>query len=71
MMWNDSMGGFDLVFMVGWWVVVVTVIVWLVRKVAGQRDADSPVSARRVLDERFAAGDLSVGEYQERRRGLR
>lgn len=69
MMWGNWMGWFGWVVMVGWWVLVIAGIVWLVRTVAGQ--PDSRGSARRVLDERFAAGELSVEEYQERRRALR
>lgn len=71
MMWNDGIGWSGWVFMLGWWLLVVAGIVWLVRTVAGSREADPPASARRVLDERFAAGELSVEEYQERRRVLR
>lgn len=68
MMWGGGMGGFGWLVMVTWWVLVVAGIVWLVRSVAGQ--PDSRGSARRLLDERFAAGELSVEEYQQRRRTL-
>lgn len=68
MMWGGGMGGFGWFVMVTWWVLVVAGIVWLVRSVAGQ--PDSRGSARRLLDERFAAGELSVEEYQQRRRTL-
>lgn len=71
MMWSYGMGWVAWVFMVAWWVLVFTGIVWLVRNAAGPRDAEPGASARRLLDERFAAGDLSVEEYQERRRVLR
>lgn len=68
MMWNYAMGGFAWTLMVGWWVLVVAGIVWLVRTVATQSsDTDD---ARRLLDERFAAGELSVDDYQARRRAL-
>lgn len=68
MMWGGGMGSFGWLVMVTWWVLVVAGIVWLVRSVAGQ--PDSRGSARRLLDERFAAGELSVEEYQQRRRTL-
>lgn len=68
MMWNYGMGGFAWTLMVGWWVLVVAGIVWLVRTVTAQSsDTDD---ARRLLDERFAAGELSVDDYQARRRAL-
>ena len=68
MMWSHGMGGFGWLMMVTWWVVAVIGIVWLVRLFAGQ--ADGRGSAKRLLDERFAAGELSVEEYQQRRRAL-
>ena len=68
MMWGSGMGGFGWFVMVTWWVVVVAGIVWLVRTVAGP--PESRDNARRLLDERFAAGELSVEEYQQRRRTL-
>lgn len=69
MMWGYGMSGFAWFVMLAWWVLVVAGIVWLVRALA--RPADGGDAARRVLDERFAAGDLSVDEYQERRSALR
>ena len=68
MMWGYGMSGFGWFVMLAWWVLVVAGIVWLVRSL-GDR-ADDGGSARRLLDERFAAGDLSVEEYQQRRRAL-
>lgn len=68
MMWNYSMGWFGWTVMVGWWVLVVAGIVWLVRSVAARPGETG--SARRVLDERFAAGELSIDEYETRRRAL-
>jgi len=51
------------------WLAIIAGVVWLVRGIS-----DSParrhVSARRVLDERFAAGEISVEDYEARRRVL-
>jgi putative membrane protein len=68
MMWGYGMSGFGWLVMVTWWVLVVAGIVWLVRAVSAPGDAGG--SARRLLDERFAAGELTVEEYQQRRRTL-
>jgi putative membrane protein len=68
MMWDHGMSWFGWLVMSGWWVLLVVGIVWLVRSVASQPAGQD--SARRILDERFAAGDLSVEEYQARRRAL-
>lgn len=77
MMWNYG-------FQMGWvWVVfgllvvagVVAIVIALTRGRAGgpARPLDgetSSVTARRILDERFARGEIDSGEYQERRRTL-
>ena len=68
MMWGYGMSGFGWFLMLTWWVFVVAGIVWLMRSVGGRTDDRG--SARRLLNERFAAGDLSVEEYQQRRRAL-
>lgn len=61
-----------LVWMVVFWGLIVAGIVWLVRAAtdsSARRDArrDGRGSARDVLDERFASGELSAAEYRERR----
>jgi putative membrane protein len=63
----------------GWWVVIwgtlmvvglVVLIVWLVRTTSGGSVADpggdSLVSARRILGERYARGELFTEEYRDR-----
>lgn len=56
--------------------VLVGLVVYIVRNV-GQRGADSkpvtdaPDSAMRILDERFARGDIDIDEYTHRRDALR
>lgn len=62
----------------GWWVVMVLAmllfwglliagIVWAIRAASGPRPAGDVKTARDVLDERLAAGDISVEEYEQRR----
>lgn len=45
-------------------------IAWLVRGVSGPREDDSS-SDRRILDERFASGQIGPEEYEKRRQALR
>ena len=68
----------------GWWMVmtlamilfwggVIALIVWLLREGAAARRSTTPhgnETAIDILDRRFAAGDLSVEEYHERRQLL-
>ncbi len=60
--------------MVVFWGVVVTAIVFAVR--GGQHQPTGPAAtttsdAQRILDERFARGEIDVDEYQRRRDVLR
>jgi putative membrane protein len=59
-------------FMIAGPVLVVVLLVLLVRRVGDSRE--SPVerirSARQILDERFAKGEIQRDEYEERRKAL-
>lgn len=68
MMWGYGMSGFGWFVMLAWWVLVIAGIVRLARSVGGHAEARG--GAVRLLDERFAAGDLPVDEYQQRGRAL-
>lgn len=71
MMWG-WMGWWGWTLMLAWWALVVVGIVWLVRSLSGgDPTSSSSDSARRILDERFARGELSAEEYNERRETLR
>ena len=72
MMWGYGMGGLAWLLMAAWWMFVIVAVVWLVRTAADSRDSRSErETAKRILDERFATGELSVEEYEQRRRVLR
>ncbi len=65
--WGGAWGGGTL--MVVFWLVVVAGIVWLVRAARVSPDPGGD-RARRILDERFARGELSADDYQAARRVL-
>jgi putative membrane protein len=68
----------------GWWLFaaliiagIVVLVVLLVRMVGGRPNSDAGQAttaqrgeARRILDERYARGELKTEEYQERVRAL-
>ena len=58
-----------IITMLLFWGGLITVAVLLLRR-AGRQEPD-PDSARRILDERFARGDIDEDEYQRRLRALR
>ena len=69
---NDWGGGWWILMglmMIVFWGLVVAGIVWLVRYLTqgGRRREDSAVE---LLDRRLALGEVSVEEYEERRRAL-
>lgn len=59
--------GFGWFFMVTFWALFAVGLVWLVASLGRRGDG----GARRILDERFAAGELTPEEYEQRRRALR
>jgi len=71
MMWGYGFGWFGWLAMLAVWVLFVAGVVWLARNLATPAASGSDRSARRILDERFARGELSAEEYEERRRVLR
>jgi putative membrane protein len=67
MMWWGS--GYGWIWMLLSWVVIIGLVVWAVT-VFGGRDArgrHGPPSARHILDERFARGEIDEEEYRRRR----
>lgn len=73
MMWGAGWAGmwFGWVFMALILAALVAGIVWLVRGVSGPAGDDGRAGARRILDERFASGEITPEEYESRRRALR
>ena len=67
MMNGYDMTGWGWLLMSLWWVLVLAGIVALVW-VVWNRGRPEPSSARRILDEKFASGEISPEEYQSRRR---
>ena len=73
-MWHDdgfgaggwlAMGFMMLIF----WAVIIAGVVWVAR---GRNQAPAPDAnrARRILDERFARGEIDADEYRQRREHL-
>ena len=64
-------GGWGVWWMILSWVIVVAIVALIVRSVmptggGGERSPDP----RRILEERFARGEISEQEYRERKRVL-
>jgi putative membrane protein len=64
------MMGAGLLFMVLFWVLVVSGVVYLVRWLMGQGIADRPESSLDILKKRYARGEISKQEFEDMRRDL-
>ena len=71
---NDVGVGWMIVMMLGmvlFWGLVILGVIWLVREYGHpSRRADGPNDPLTILDRRFANGEISAKEYEERRRVL-
>ncbi len=77
MMGPGMMGGFGWgwfmpIFMILFWGLIIWAVVALVRGLSGSRGSDSPAadSALEVLKRRYARGDISKEEYEEKKHDL-
>ena len=63
---------FGPLFMIAGPVLLIVLVVLLIRWLSGNRDTprDRTRTAREILDERFAKGEIQREEYEERRRTL-
>jgi uncharacterized membrane protein len=75
-MYGDHMDGTDWAAMGLWMVfllVIVLVVVWAITRSSRPADTGEPIerpSARDLLDERLAHGEIDVEEYHQRRAAL-
>jgi putative membrane protein len=51
------------------WGLIIGVVVWVIRAVTAHRPADHK-SAREILDERYARGEIDRDELEQKRRDL-
>lgn len=68
MMWGAW--GFHWIWMVVFWVAVIGLIAWAVARVAPSDGDRRSSTARAILDERYARGELDDEEYRRRRSEL-
>lgn len=70
-MMNGYWYGFGGLFMVLFWVFVIAAIVWLVLTLARPRiTSGGESSAKRILEERLARGEIDAEEFRVRRAAI-
>jgi len=74
MSWYGGMGLGAWLFMGGFWVLLLVLIVWLVVRLLPGRERGGPGQVRQspeeILDARFARGELDENEYAAARAAL-
>jgi putative membrane protein len=65
MMWWGS--GYGWIWMLLSWAVIIGLVIWAVNTFARDARARDGSSARRILDERFARGEIDEEDYRRRR----
>ena len=55
--------------MIVFWGLIILLVVWVVRAV-GNDGTGGEKSARQILDERFARGEIGREEYEEKKKSL-
>jgi putative membrane protein len=72
--WGYGWGGmfFGPLFMIAGPLLLIVLVVLLIRWMIAARDVsrDSVRTAREILDQRFAKGEIQRDEYEERRKAL-
>ncbi len=51
------------------WGLIILLVVWLVRSLSGDSTANGN-TARQILEERFAKGEIDREEYEEKKKAL-
>lgn len=75
MMGGWGMGGFGIILNIAIWVLVISAVVWLVRRLLqseGGRRSDSASGSRAldILKERYARGEIDKSQYEAMKRDI-
>lgn len=71
---NSWVGGFGMFFMFIFWIIIIVGIVFLVVWLVNQNSRKTPISSEKsaldILKERYARGEISKNEFEEKKKGL-
>lgn len=64
---HTIVGGF---FMIIFWVAVISFIVWVINLASNSHDEHKPKTAIDILKERYARGDISKEEFEDKKKDI-
>ena len=71
-MWGWGGGWWMMIFWVLFWIAIIVLVIYLIRQLGSRPSAhppkSAPLSPLEVLQLRYARGEISTEEYEERRR---
>lgn len=73
-MYEGHMFGFGAGFMWLFWILVIVAIVWIVKALTGSKEetpSDNQNPALKILDERYARGEIDREEFEQKRKDLK
>ena len=72
MHWGNGLGmGFGWVFMILFWALVVLGIVYLIKLILGStKSEERPETALDILKKRYARGEISKEEFEEKKKDI-
>ena len=68
-MYDGHMMGWGGGFMWLFWIFLIVAILWIIRAAVGGPSA-TPKSAREILEERYARGEIDKEEFEQKRKDL-
>jgi putative membrane protein len=72
MHWGTGFGGFGFLFMIIFWALVIFGIVYVVKRVSSSSvKEEHKVTAEDILKKRYAAGEITKNEFDEKIRVLK
>ena len=68
--WMAGFGGLGMFVGLLFWVALIVLIVWAVTTLFGRASSNTQTDALDILKRRYAAGEISQGEFETARRAL-
>lgn len=68
--WEGMMGGWGWLMMLVFWIGLILLTVWVVRTMVASTPRTGALSARDILDQRYARGEVTRKEYDQMKKDI-